>query len=97
MNETNNSQDILIDFTHVATGVYLVRKNAKQTFQDAKFLYTNQKFQNAIPLFIISLEEALKSHILTIKFRKKQFISSQEWANLQTHKFKPKLCFKFCN
>ena len=88
MENTNRSQDILIDFTHVGSGVYLIRKNARQTFQDAKFLYKNKKFQNAIPLFIISLEESLKSHILAIKFRKKQFISVQEWANLQTHKYK---------
>lgn len=88
MDETNDSQDILIDRIHVATGVYLVRKNAKQAFQDAKFLYDNQKFQNAIPLFIISLEEALKSHELAIKFRKKQSISSQDWNNLQIHKHK---------
>jgi len=84
----DTQQDILIDYTHVVTGVYLIRKNAKQTFQDAKFLYDNKKFRNAIPLFIISLEEALKSHELGIKFRKKQSINSQEWTDLQSHKHK---------
>lgn len=79
---------ILIDYPHVATGLYLIRKNAQKTFQDAKFLYDNQKFQRAIPLFITSLEEALKAHELSMKLKNKQSISYQEWSDLQTHKHK---------
>lgn len=88
--KTDSSEDdnILIDYPHVVVGMYLVRQNAKRIFQDGKFLYDNQKFQTSIPLFIISLEEALKSHEMAIKFRKKQSISFDDWANLHLHKHK---------
>ena len=81
-------EDILIDYPQVVVGMYLVRQNAKQIFQDAKFLHDNQKFHTAIPLFIISLEESLKSHEMAIKFRKKESISSDEWRYLKHHKHK---------
>ena len=86
--ESSDSSTVLIDLLHVATGVYLTRKNAKRVFTDAKFLYDNQQFQSAIPLFIISIEESLKAQELSIKFEKKQAITQKDWSNLQNHKYK---------
>lgn len=83
-----DDSDILIDSTKVGSGLYLIRQNAIRTFSDAKFLYDNHKFQNAIPLFIISLEESLKAHELSIKFRKNQSIDKTEWKLLRSHKHK---------
>ena len=64
----------LIDYPHVGVGMYLTLKNSKRLFEDAKFLYDSKKFHNAIPLFIISIEESLKSQELSIKMRKKESI-----------------------
>jgi len=86
--ENNNSDDILIEFSQVVVGMYLVRQNAKQIFQDAKFFYENERFQTAIPLFVNSIEESLKSQEMAIKFRKKKSISTTEWEKLKTHKHK---------
>ena len=86
--EQDPFNNVLIDWSHVVTGMYLVRKNAQRIFADAKFLYDNKKFQSAIPLFIISVEESFKSHELSIKFRKKQPITQTDWSNLQSHKHK---------
>ena len=86
--ESNNSSKVLIDWPHVSTGMYLTRKNAKCVFTDAKFLYDNQKFQSAIPLFIISIEESLKAQKLSNKFEKKQGVTQRDWSNLQNHKYK---------
>lgn len=76
MTDNKNMDDskegnVLIDYPQVVVGMYLVRQNAKRIFQDAKFLYDNQKFQSAIPIFIISLEEALKSHQMASNLGKK--------------------------
>lgn len=86
--ERTEDDDILIEYPQVVVGMYLSRQNAKRQFDDAKFLYNNSKFQSAIPIFILSLEEALKSHELSIKFRKQQHISKKDWVNLQQHKHK---------
>ena len=88
--KTDDSEDgnILIDYPQVVVGMYLVRQNANKIFQDAKFLYDNQRFQTAIPIFVNSIEESLKSQEMAIKFGKKQSISSNEWDKLRLHKHK---------
>ena len=86
--KNNNTEDILIDWPNVASGVYLSRRNAKRHFEDAKFLYHNSKYQSAIPIFILSIEESFKSTELSINFRKRQGITQKSWNNLQQHKHK---------
>lgn len=93
--EDTDDEDILIEWPQVVMGLYLVRKNAKRILQDGKFLYDNNKFQNSIPLFIISIEETLKSHEMSIKFRKKQSLSSNDWSKLQQHQHKLKYVSNF--
>ncbi|MGI0022873.1 MAG: AbiV family abortive infection protein, partial [Nitrososphaeraceae archaeon] len=78
----------LIDYPHVGVGMYLALRNAKRHFEDAKFLYDHKKFQSAIPIFIICIEECFKSHELSIKLRKKQSVSQTEWGNLMKHEHK---------
>lgn len=80
--------DILIDYPQVVVGMYLTRKNAKRLFDDAKFLFDNAKYQSAIPIFVLSIEESFKSLELSIKFRKRENITQIEWNNLQLHKHK---------
>ena len=86
--DEKDEEDILIEYPQVVVGMYLVRQNANKIFQDAKFLYDNQRFQTAIPIFVNSIEESLKSQEMAIKFRKKQSISSNEWDKLRLHKHK---------
>ncbi len=86
MSEKKESE--LIDYPHVGVGMYLILKNSKRLFDDAKFLYDGKRFHNAIPLFIISIEESLKAHELSNKLRKRQSISNDEWSKLQDHKHK---------
>lgn len=95
LDKNYNSDDILIDYPHVGVGMYLVLKNSKRLFEDAKTLYDNKKFHNSIPLFIISIEESLKSHELSIKLRKRKSISSDEWGQLQDHNHKLKFVPNF--
>ena len=91
----NPEDSELIDYPHVGVGIYLVLKNSKRLFEDAKVLYDNKKFQNSIPLFIISIEESLKAHELSIKLRKRQSISNAEWSKLQDHNHKLKFIPNF--
>lgn len=86
MSEKKESE--LIDYPHVGVGMYLILKNSKRLFDDAKFLYDGKRFHNAIPLFIISIEESLKAHEISNKLRKRQSISNDEWSKLQDHKHK---------
>ena len=93
MSEKEDSE--LIDYPRVGVGMYLVLKNSKRLFEDAKLLYDNKKFHNSIPLFIISIEESLKAHELSIKLRKRKSVSSAEWGKLQDHNHKLKFVPNF--
>ena len=86
--ENNNTKDVLIAWPHIASGMYLSRRNAKRHFEDAKFLYHNSKYQSAIPMFILAIEESFKSSELSINFRKRQGITQKSWNSLQQHKHK---------
>jgi len=85
----------LVDYPHVGIGMYLVLKNSKRLFEDGKFLFNGKKFHNAIPLFIISIEESLKAHELSNKLRKRESISIAEWGKLQDHNHKLKFIPNF--
>jgi len=78
----------LIDYPHVGAGMYLSLGNAKRLFEDAKFLYDNKRFQGSIPIFIICIEECFKSHELSIRLRKFQSVSQDDWENLMKHEHK---------
>lgn len=78
----------LIDYPHVGVGMYLTLRNAQRHFDDAKLLYHSKKFQGAIPIFIICIEECFKSYELSIKLRKSQSISQNDWEKLMKHDHK---------
>ena len=85
---SNSKDSELIDWPHVGMGIYLVLQNSKRLFEDAKFLYDAKKFHSAIPLFVISIEESLKTQELSIIFRKRKSVSHSKWNKLQDHKHK---------
>lgn len=78
----------LIDLAHVGLGIYEGLEKSKKIFSDGKFLFEKKRFQSSIPLFVISIEEALKAHELSIKFRKYQGVTKKEWNKLLDHKHK---------
>ena len=78
----------LIDYPHVGIGMYLSLRNAKRHFEDGALLYENKKFQSAIPIFVICIEECFKSYELSIKMRKFQSVSQTDWDNLMNHQHK---------
>lgn len=86
--KSDSEDDELIDWPHVGTGIFVSLHKAKRLFDDAKFLFDNKKYERAIPIFINSIEESLKSYEFSIKFRKYQTVSTLEWNKLQDHKHK---------
>ena len=50
-------------------------ENTKRHFEDGKILYDCKKFQSAIPIFIICIEEAFKTIELATKLRKRESMS----------------------
>ena len=56
-----DDSDELISHGHVGLGMYYCLKNTKRHFEDGKILYDCKKFQSAIPIFIICIEEAFKT------------------------------------
>lgn len=80
--------DEFIDVPHVGLGMYEALKKSERLYDDAKILYMKKRFVSAVPLFVNSIEEALKGYELAIKFRKCQSCTREEWNNLLDHKHK---------
>lgn len=88
-NDSKNSDDSkYIDWPHVGAGIFEALGKSEKIFDDAKFLFDNKKYHSSIPFFINSIEESLKAHEFSIKFRKHQTISKDEWNKLLDHKHK---------
>ena len=83
-----DDSDELISHGHVGLGMYYCLKNTKRHFEDGKILYDCKKFQSAIPIFIICIEEAFKTIEFATKFRKFESMSKIDWKNLQDHNHK---------
>ena len=78
----------MIDNKYLLQGCYKILSNVEKLYADAEFLYDNKKFSLAIPLFTICIEEISKGYNLSIKARKKQIITIEEWNQLKNHKYK---------
>ena len=83
-----DDSDELISHEHIGIGMYHCLKNTKRHFEDGKNLYDCKKFQSAIPIFIICIEEAFKTIELATKLRKRESMSTREWKKLQDHNHK---------
>lgn len=75
----------MINFEHIVIGTFQIRENSRHLFDDAEFLFDSRKFQTAIPLFILSIEESLKACVFAVKMRKHQTMNSEEYGNLKNH------------
>ena len=83
-----DDSDELINYGHMGIGMYYCLENTKRHFKDGKILYDCKKFQSAIPIFIICIEEAFKTIELATKLRKRESMSKRDWKNLQDHNHK---------
>ncbi|MDI1495947.1 MAG: abortive infection protein [Cenarchaeum symbiont of Oopsacas minuta] len=83
-----NESDELINYGQMGIGMFYCLENSKRHFNDAKILYDQKKFQSAIPIFIICIDECFKTIELAMKLRKRQSISKDEWGKLQDHNHK---------
>jgi len=78
-----------IDPTSAYLGALGTQRNARRLFNDAVLLHSAGRFQGAIPLAIMAIEECLKGIELGDVFKKLRDIPAdeQEWLTSHTHKF----------
>jgi len=73
---------------HARAGVGLIQKRAKRLYEDAALLYGRGRFQNAIVLAILSIEESLKGEYVASKAQKSLGITAKQWDRLEIHGYK---------
>jgi len=80
--------DVLIPNEQLLIGTFLVLENAQSIFDQSKLLYNEKKFQGAISLATIVIEESLKGIELIWRFKRNDNLSKEDWKKLTSHKHK---------
>lgn len=81
---------IRIPHAEILPGLHRIHESGVRHFGDALCLYAANRAQDAIPSFVLSVEEYLKGIYLAIAHREQRGISASEWELLHTHEFKLK-------
>ena len=83
-----------IKFEDLFDGLFKTYEKSQRLFDDAKFLFNN-KFESAIPLFIISIEESAKAHEFSFKLSNLEHVSKSDWNDLNRHTIKLNHMYNF--
>lgn len=79
---------VRVPHPEILPGLYRIHESGARHFGDALCLYTANRAQDAIPSFVLSVEEYLKGIYLAISHTNEQNVSAAEWAQLRKHEFK---------
>ena len=81
-------KNVRIKFEDLFDGLFKTYEKSQRLFDDAKLLFDNDKFESAIILFIISIEESSKAHEFGLKLSNLEHVSKYDWNDLNRHKIK---------
>lgn len=79
---------VKIPHAEILPGLYRIHESGVRHFDDALCLYRANRAQNAIPSFVLSIEEYLKGTYMAIVHKGGHNVSAGEWSRLQNHYFK---------
>lgn len=80
--------NFLIPPEKILDGINLALRYSLSLLNSSGNLYNQKKYQQSIPLAILSYEEAAKANWLLIHLQEEKGITREDWKSLRDHKFK---------
>lgn len=88
--DPGDSGGVRVPHAEILPGLYRIHESGARHFGDALCLYRANRAQDAIPSFVLSVEEYLKGIYMAIAHGEGRGITAAEWDSLQDHAFKLK-------